>query len=77
MQVWDGCLAPQLVNKLGLPEQHNVLCILDSLLNFGGQEVSGLSFLYFVQFAKRTSSEFFDNFVPLVKNFLTFFHLDV
>ena len=74
MQIGNRRLAPQLVDQLGLPEKHNVLRIFHSLFYFSCKEITCLSLLYFIDFTEGTTSKFFNNFVALVKNLLSFFH---
>ena len=74
MQIRNRRLASQLMNQFRLPEEHNVLGIFHSLLNFSSEEVSCLSLLHLIDFSEGTTSKLFDNFVALVKNLLSFFH---
>lgn len=74
MQIGNRRLPSQLVDQLRLPEKHNMLRVFDSLLNFSCQEITCLSLLYFIDFTEGTTSKFFNNFVALVKNLLSFFH---
>ena len=74
MQIGNSRLASQLVNQLGFPEKHNVLCIFHGLLNLGCQEITCLSLLDLVNISKCSATKLFDNFVALVQNLLPFFH---
>ena len=74
VQVGHGGLASELVDELALPEKHDVLCIFDSLLDLGSQEVARLSLLDLVDLSEGATSQLLNDLVPLVKNLLSFFH---
>jgi hypothetical protein len=74
MKIWYSSFSSQFVNKLRLPEEHDVLLILHSFLYLGGEMVTGLLLLNFVDFTEGTSSESLDDLVSLIENFLSFFH---
>ena len=74
VQIGHGCLSSQFVDQFGLPKQHNVLGVLDGLLDLGSQEVARLSLLDLVDLTECATSKLFNDFVALVKNLLSFFH---
>lgn len=63
-------LTAQLVDKLALPEKHDVSLHLNCFFYFGGEVLSSLPFLDFVNFSESTASEFLNNSVAFVQNFL-------
>jgi len=75
VQIWDSSFSSELMNEFRLPKKHDMLLTLDSLFDLSCQVVSSLLLLDFVNFSESTTSNSFDDFVPLIKNFLTFFHL--
>ena len=74
VEIGNRRLASQLVDQLRLPEKHNMLRVFHSLFNFSSEEITCLSLLYLIDFSEGTTSKFFNNFVALVKNLLSFFH---
>lgn len=77
MEVRDCGLTSQLVDQFGLPEKHDMLLVLDGLLNLGGKEVSSLLLLNFVEFTKCATSQLLDYLVALIENLLSFFHSEI
>jgi hypothetical protein len=74
MQIWHSCFPSKFMNEFGLPEKHDMLCVLNSLLDLCCEKVSCLSLLYFIDISEGTASELLDNLVPFVEYFLSFFH---
>ena len=56
MEIGYSGFTSQFVDKFGLPEKHDVLLVLDSLLDFSCVEISCLLFLDLVDVSKGTSS---------------------
>jgi len=56
MEIWYSGFASQFVNKFGLPEKHDMLLVLDSLLDFSCEEITCLFLLDLVDVSKGTSS---------------------
>lgn len=54
------------MDQFGLPEQHDVLLVLDSLLNLGSEEVSSLLLLNLVNFTESSISDSFNDLVALI-----------
>ena len=74
VKIWDGGFASQFMDQLTLPEKHNVLLVLDGLLNLGGKEVSSLLLFDLVDLSEGSSSEPLDDLVSFVENLLSLFH---
>lgn len=56
VQIRDVSFTSQFMNEFALPEQHDVLLVLDSFLYFGSHDLVGLFLLAFVDFSKRTTA---------------------
>jgi len=56
MEIWYSGFTSQFVDKFRLPEKHDMLLVLDSLLDFSCEEISGLFLLDLVDVSKGTSS---------------------
>ena len=56
MEIGYSGFTSQFVDKFGLPEKHDMLLVLDSLLDFSCEEISCLLFLDLVDVSKGTSS---------------------
>jgi len=56
MEIWYSGFTSQFVDEFGLPEKHDMLLVLDSLLDFSCEEISGLFLLDLKYFSKGTSS---------------------
>jgi len=74
VEIGNRRLASQLMDQLRLPEKHNMLRVFDSLFYFCSEEIASLSFLYLIYLSEGTTSKFFNDFVALVKNLLSFIH---
>ena len=68
-------LAPELVDQLALPEEHDVLGVLDCLFDFGREVVAGLPLLDLVDLAEGPASQSLNHLVSLVEYLLTLFHI--
>ena len=77
MEVWHGCLSSELVDEFGLPEEHNVLGVLNCLLNLGCEEVASLFFLHLVDISEGSTAQLLDNLVSLVENLLALVHAKI
>ena len=56
MEIWYSGFTSQFVDEFGLPEKHDMLLVLNSLLDFSCEEISGLFLLDLVDVSKGTSS---------------------
>ena len=74
VQIWNRRLAAQLVDEFGLPEEHDMLLVLDGLLNLGSEEITGLPLFNFVELTEGTATKLLDDLVALVENLLSFLH---
>ena len=57
VQVGHCGLSSEFVDEFGLPEEHDMLGILDSLLNFCGKEVASLPLLHLIDVSKGASAK--------------------
>ena len=69
------CLASHFVDKFALPEQHDVLLVFLSLLDFSGEVLARLFLLNAENITECTVTKLFLDFKPAIQNFLTFFQL--
>ena len=66
-----GGLAAQLMNQFALPEEHHVLLVLSSLLNFSSIHLSSLLLLHLEDLSESSRPELFNDLEPAVKDLLT------
>lgn len=76
VQVGNCGLTTEFVDEFRFPEKHDVLLVLDSLLDLRGKEVTGLPLLNLVELTEGTASKLLDDLVALIENLLSFFHID-
>jgi len=63
-------LAAKLVDKLGLPEEHDVLLILCGFFDFSSVEVSRLLLLNFENLAEGPTAQFLDDLEATLQDLL-------
>lgn len=66
MEVGNCGLSSQLMDEFGLPEQHDVFLIFDSLFNLGSKEITSLLLLNLVDLTKGSTSELLHDLVAFV-----------
>jgi len=75
VEVRNCCFSSQFVDEFGLPEEHDVLLVLDCLLHLSSEVVACLLLLDLVDLSEGSSAQALDDLVPFVQNFLTLFHV--
>jgi hypothetical protein len=66
VKIWHGGFTSKLVDELRLPKEHDMLLVLDSLLNLSGEMVSCLLLLDPVDLTEGTTTQLLDNFISSI-----------